>query len=142
MDSYCSHFNYSLWIIMIGPSCYVVFLSSYFWLKLYYFPDSRLWRNFFILPKFRVTLVCKILKNCLTAYEGHVIFQVLISSDDLSFKSYQVWCWPFYLLVNTITLKLVVDHTYKFIHGMTIPHLTYWTNAQMDVTFAKSYSMF
>ena len=37
---------------------------------------------------------------------------------------------------------MVVDRTYDFIHGMMIPYLTYWTNAQMDVAFAESYAMF
>ena len=37
---------------------------------------------------------------------------------------------------------LVVDHTYKFIHGMKIPHLTYCNNDQMDVAFTELYAMF
>ena len=45
-------------------------------------------------------------------------------------------------LVNTITLTLVVDCTNKFIHGMTILHLMYWTNPHMYVAFEESYVMF
>ena len=38
-----------------------------------------------------------------------------------------------YMLVNTKTPMLVVEHTYECTSGMTIPYLTYWTYAQMDV---------
>ena len=85
--------------------------------------------------------VRKFLKIRLTANEGHIIFQVLIFSDYLSFKSYNFWCWYYYLLVNTITLTLVLYRTYEFVHGMTIPHLTCWNYAQIDVTFAEYYAI-
>ena len=41
MDSYCSLFNYSLRIILVGPSRYIVFLSLYLWFRLYHFPDYK-----------------------------------------------------------------------------------------------------
>ena len=41
------------------------------------------------------------------------------------------------LLVNSINLTLVLDHTYEFGNGMTIPYLTYWTYSQMDVAFTN-----
>ena len=47
MDTHCSIFNYFLRIILIFPSRYSVFLSYYLWLKLYYSPDSKLWRKRF-----------------------------------------------------------------------------------------------
>ena len=42
-----------------------------------------------------------------------------------------------FLLVNTITLTLVLENTYEFINGMTIPYLTYWTYSRMDVSFSN-----
>ena len=82
MDYYCSRLNYPLGIILIGPSYYVVFISLYLLLKLYYLPDPKLWRKPFILPNFCVTLVRNLKKKHLTTNEGHVIFQVLIFSYD------------------------------------------------------------
>ena len=46
---------------------------------------------FFILMNFCVTSVRKFFENCLTAKEGHVIFQVLLFSDYLSFLLYHAW---------------------------------------------------
>ena len=54
-----------------------------------------------------------------------------------SFKSYHVWCWPYYLWVNTKNLTLVVYRTCVFINETRTPHLTYWTYAHMDVDFAN-----
>ena len=35
-----------------------------------------------------------------------------------------------------------MDHTYNFIHGMEILHLTCCNNDQMDVAFTELYAMF
>ena len=84
--------------------------------------------------------VCKF-KIHLNTNKVHVVPQILIALDALSFNSYHEWCWSYYLVVNTITLTLIVDRTYEFIHGMTIQILTYLTNAQMGIAFAESYAM-
>ena len=42
-----------------------------------------------------------------------------------------------FLFVNTITLTLVLDRTYEFINGATIPYLTYWAYSLMDVAFTS-----
>ena len=39
------------------------------------------------------------------------------------------------MLVNTKILILVLEITYEFTIGMTIPYLTYSTYAHMDVRF-------
>ena len=134
MDSYCSLFNYSLRIIIIALFRHDVFLSSYMietvffsWLLIMekIFERAVMWRQLvsfkeFIRPRMKVTSSWGI--NFL---------------DYLSFYSYRVWCWTYYLLFNTISITLVVGRTYEFIHEVTIPHLTYWTYAQMDVAFVN-----
>ena len=112
-----------------------VFLSLYLWLKIYYFHYSSLleenfdqsvmWRQFVRFKEF-VRPLTKV-----TSYSG------INTLDYLSIKSNHVWCWQFYLLVNTITLLLVVYHTYEFINGFMIPHLTYCTYSQMGFSFAN-----
>ena len=41
------------------------------------------------------------------------------------------------LMVNTITINMVLDLTYEFINGMTIPYLKHCAYFHMDVDSAK-----
>ena len=42
-----------------------------------------------------------------------------------------------FLIFNTITLTLVLDHNCEFINGMKFLYLTYWTYSQMDISVAN-----
>ena len=44
-------------------------------------------------------------------------------------------------LVNTITLMLDVERNHGFTSGITIPYLTYWDYAQMDICLVKSHAI-
>ena len=47
-----------------------------------------------------------------------------------------------YLFVNTLTLVMVMDRTYKFINGITILYLMYWDYYQMDAAFSDTMQSF
>ena len=62
---------------------------------------------------------------------------VILFLDFLYFKSYNAWCWLYY--ISYLILKklfLVVDHTYEFTSDMMILHLTDWTYAQIYFWFS------
>ena len=135
MDSYCRVFNSPLGIIIIlfaATLCfyhhicdwnYIIFLIPFYWRKhlteLSFDVSLWVWHNLLNYKR----------------RSRHIQERIILYYRSL--KSYHLLCWLYSLLVNTITILMVVDYTYEFIHGMIILHLTYWTFAQMDVAFAE-----